>query len=255
MGMLNNVFAKVMPLLQLPLFGNEPQPDSFHVRVSARARRLSVRVYPAGRVEVVVPPRTPARIVQQFVAKHRQWIEERIEECQVQHAALVAPTELHLPALQRHVQVHLKPEQGALKLRQLGDAQILLRGSVHEPTQWCNALYAWLTNVAYTEFQQQLSALATRYDFAFERLQIRRQRTRWGSCSSSGTISLNVCGLFVEPEVLRYLMIHELCHTRHMNHSERFWRLVERCEPNYRELDKQLNVAWRQVPVWMFHVK
>jgi len=85
-----------------------------------------------------------------------------------------------------------------------------------------------------------------------KRLQVRCQRTRWGSCSRLGTISLNVCLLFQPPEVLRYLMIHELSHLRHMNHSPRFWADVARHEPDWRSLDRELLQGWRRVPSWIF---
>ena len=81
---------------------------------------------------------------------------------------------------------------------------------------------------------------------------LRRQRTRWGSCSAAGTISLNVCLMFQRPEVVRYLMVHELCHRRHMNHSDRFWQLVESFEPGWRALDAELLKGWRHVPGWVF---
>ena len=59
------------------------------------------------------------------------------------------------------------------------------------------------------------------------------------------------CLLFLSPALLRYLMIHELSHAQHMNHSSRFWRLVARHEPNYRRLDKQLSGAWKDIPTWV----
>ena len=83
-------------------------------------------------------------------------------------------------------------------------------------------------------------------------LLLRRQRTRWGSCSSAGTISLNVCLMFQQPAVVRYLMIHELCHRRHMNHSKRFWSLVAALEPDWKPLDVELLQGWRHVPAWVF---
>jgi predicted metal-dependent hydrolase len=81
-------------------------------------------------------------------------------------------------------------------------------------------------------------------------VQIRLQRTRWGSCSSSGSISLNASLLFVAPALVRYLFVHELCHLFSMNHSRRFWNAVERFEPDYRALDRKLTAAWALIPLW-----
>ena len=81
---------------------------------------------------------------------------------------------------------------------------------------------------------------------------IRRQRSRWGSCSTRGTISLNCCLMFQRPQVVRYLMIHELSHTVQMNHSRRFWQTVSRHCPDYRRLDRELLDGWRRVPSWVF---
>ena len=102
----------------------------------------------------------------------------------------------------------------------------------------------------------ELGVLLTRVahdcDLHFERIQARRQRTRWGSCSVSGTISLNACALFLDPRVVRYLLVHELCHTKHMNHSKRFWALVQSHEPDYKHLDRALVRGWQSVPGWVF---
>ena len=83
-------------------------------------------------------------------------------------------------------------------------------------------------------------------------VQIRLQRTRWGSCSSAGTVSLNAGLLFLDAAVVRYLLVHELCHLISMSHSRRFWRAVERHEPDYRALDRRLADAWMAVPAWVY---
>ena len=57
--------------------------------------------------------------------------------------------------------------------------------------------------------------------------------------------------MFLEPRLMRYVMIHELCHARHMNHSARFWRQVGSFERDYRRLDKALNSCWKRIPTWV----
>jgi predicted metal-dependent hydrolase len=96
----------------------------------------------------------------------------------------------------------------------------------------------------------QLAQLALTMDCRYARLQVRQQRTRWGSCSTRGTISLNCCLLFQRPEVFRYLLVHELSHLRHMHHGPRFWAHVARFAPDCRELDRELGKGWLRVPQW-----
>jgi len=247
---MNQVINKSSP--QLPLFSATQDPQVWNVRISQRARRLSVRVYPAGRVEVVVPRSTSAWKVQQFVSRHREWINERVKESSAQPIALQPPQEILLPAIERQIRVDSVPTMRATRLRLINDHHLQVRGQLDSPASWARVMNRWLMKVAEQELSHRLQQLANSLGFKYERVQIRRQRTRWGSCSSRGTISLNVCALFLRPEVLRYLLIHELCHTQHMNHSLRFWKLVASCEPNYRELDKELTAAWRHVPPWVF---
>jgi hypothetical protein len=99
----------------------------------------------------------------------------------------------------------------------------------------------------------RLLQLADELNYPVARVSIRSQRTRWGSCSTRGTVSLNCSLLFLASEVVRYLFVHELAHTRHMNHSASFWRLVEKIEPDYRRLDRDLLAGWRTVPSWVFN--
>lgn len=74
----------------------------------------------------------------------------------------------------------------------------------------------------------------------YGRITIRHQRTRWGSCSSKGNLNFNCLLMLLPPEVLDYVVVHELCHRKEMNHSPKFWAEVGRVLPNYRALEKQL---------------
>jgi predicted metal-dependent hydrolase len=113
-------------------------------------------------------------------------------------------------------------------------------------------LRSWLKRSAAQRLSPALLCLAQELQFRVNRVAIRCQRTRWGSCSTRGTISLNCCLLFQRAEVVRYLGVHELAHLKHMNHSPKFWQLVEKFSPDYLGLDRELLSGWRLVPEWVF---
>lgn len=237
---------------QLSLWGADRSEQSWSVRQSARARRLSVRVFRHGGVEIVVPPRTSPQRVSAFVSEHREWIErQRRRSAPVQHWPL-PPAVLELSALGQRWHCVRHGGAGRVRLRELGAAELQLTGALENAEQVRRALRQWLTRHAQRSFEAPLRTLGTQMGLVPGQLQVRCQRTRWGSCSRRGTISLNVCLLFQTPEVLRYLMIHELAHLRHMNHSARFWADVARHEPGWRQLDRELLQGWRRVPSWMF---
>ncbi len=240
---------------QLQLFESRSS-TAWDVRVSRRARRLSVRVYPGGRVEVVVPPGASASLVHRFVHTHREWIDQRVADLSsaAPQAGETRPTLVELRAVGRtfHLDYRASPRRGVVIETVADENRLILSGAVHSDAAIADALRTWLLDVAHDELSVLLTRVAEQCGFSFERVQARRQRTRWGSCSASGTISLNVCLLFLDPAVVHYLMIHELCHTRHMNHSNRFWALVEAHEPDYKRLDKELVRGWQSVPGWVF---
>ena len=128
---------------------------------------------------------------------------------------------------------------------------MVLSGRTGDDKLCVAALKRWLASLAKTEFAPRLRALSVTTGNGYKKMHVRGQKTCWGSHSSSGTISINYCLLFLDPDSLRYLMIHELCHARHMDHSKRFWNLVGKFEPDYKRLDKALTDSWNRVPVWV----
>lgn len=86
----------------------------------------------------------------------------------------------------------------------------------------------------------RLEYFNARYGFPIGRVSIRNQKTRWGSCSSRGTISINYRIVFLSPEEQDYIIVHELCHVREMNHSSRFWALVAKTLPEYQTIKHSL---------------
>ena len=224
------------------------------MRESSRARRLSIKVFPRGKVEVVVPRRTRARDVQAFVDEHRDWIERSRAHfaAQLPPEPFMLPNVVNLPAIGRRFRVRYERQSasGAVRYRCRNDT-VVLSGRTGDDALCIAALKRWLASVAKSEFAPRLRALSVQTDNPYSAMHVRGQRTCWGSHSANGTISINYCLLFLGPELLRYLMIHELCHARHMNHSRRFWQRVRRFEPDYRRLDRELGDAWQRIPAWL----
>jgi len=208
---------------QLSLFETRSSGDAFAVRVSPRARRLTARVHVGGRVEIVVPIGVTARTVRDFVQRFTPWIDRKVAAMQ----SYAAPSSTRFS--DGLISVHAPDERGA---------RLQLRG--------------WLKRAAYERLAPRLLQLADELNYSVSRVSIRCQRTRWGSCSTRGTVSLNCSLVFLKWEIVRYLFVHELAHTKHMNHSASFWRLVEKIEPDYRRLDGELLAGWRTVPGWVF---
>jgi predicted metal-dependent hydrolase len=113
-------------------------------------------------------------------------------------------------------------------------------------------LKAWLRFRVHDSLFPLARKLADKHHLQLRDVLVKSQRTRWASFSAQKNLSLNTKLLFLSPDLVRYAMIHELCHGAFMNHSEAFWRLVEAHEPGFRKYDQQLRESWKKVPQWMF---
>ncbi len=221
-----------------------------NIRHSRRARRIAVRIAAGGRVELVVPRGVSERRAWAFYESRVEWVREHLARRRA--AAPVQefpPRNLHLPLL--GASWRLFRAGGTGRPRVLESGTLLELHGVGEPEAFRRCLLQWLKQRALDALAPRLAALAAQHGFHYNRVRVGNQRSRWGSCSTRGLISLNIALLFQSEDVVRYLLCHELSHTRHMDHSERFWACVERCEPRWRELDRTLCGGWRNVPTWI----
>jgi predicted metal-dependent hydrolase len=242
-------------LLQLDLLGADgggERGDGPRIRVSRRARRLSVRVYPDARVEVVVPPRARPAEVETFLCAHREWIDAKRAQALANRPEPEAfpPATIDFHATGERWRVHVAGGAGRLRLAE--SAGLLTVKGEGTPAALRRLLRNWLMRAALPRLEPRVAAIARANGVRFARVSIRRQRSRWGSCSARGTISLNACLLFQRAAVVDYLIAHELTHVKHMNHSARFWQAVESVCADWRALDRELLQGWRTVPRWMF---
>jgi len=234
---------------QLSLFETRSPNDAFAVRVSERARRLTARVHVGGRVEIVVPVGVGPKHVREFVRRFSPWIDRKVSAMQcLAEAPDSMPGSIDFPLTGEKFEVQWERASPTC-LCEVSRSVKVIAPDVRAGRA---LLQRWLKQAAHHRLAPRLMALADSLKYSVQRVSIRRQRTRWGSCSTRGTVSLNCSLVFLRPEVVNYLFVHELAHTQHMNHSSKFWNLVETIEPNYRRLDRELLAGWRTVPVWVF---
>jgi len=220
-----------------------------NIRESRRSRRLCVRVDRDAVVEVVVPRGTPHRHVASFLAEHEAWIARRVANAVARPVEAFPPPRVALEALGEVWRLHLAAGPGRPKIAAAAGL-LQVRGAAVDSPTLRRLLRRWVIERARHVLPDLAYAFARDAGFSLSGVQVRTQRTRWGSCSTRRVLSLNAAILFQPPAVLRYLLAHEIAHLRHMNHSKAFWATVEALEPRWRELDRLLVRGWERVPQW-----
>jgi predicted metal-dependent hydrolase len=202
----------------------------YTVRRSARARRVRVNVHAqaeqrAACVEVVLPERAPERAAAAAVRELRPWIERRLGEAQ-EVIAILAARAGTVPYL--GVPLELIPQAGRTRVHRSG-GRLLVPAEDALP-----ALERFYRRAARTEVGRRLDAASAIAGRPYRDVHIRSQRTRWASCSPEGRMSFNWRLLLAPERVLDYVIWHEVCHLEVLDHSARFWKLLERRWPSYR---------------------
>jgi len=201
-------------------------PFEFRVRRSPRARRVRVSVDGAGEVEVVLPKRAPERAAAQAVRELTPWIERR-RRTLARAAAELARPEGTVPFLGQDLR--LVPQLGRERVHRRGGELLVPKRDT------AAALERWYRRQARAEIGPRLDAAVARAGTGYSGLTIRGQKTRWASCSSTGHMSFNWRLLLAPPEILDYVVEHEVAHIEVMDHSPRFWRLLASRSPRWRE--------------------
>ena len=236
------------PTIARGIDGLRPKHKHFDysLRVSRRARRVRLAVKPFVGLEVVIPRRFPQHQIERILQQHADWITTQLDKHAPSFAPLRLPTQIKLRLTGQEIDITYQTASRP-RVQEMPYRLMIFHQHHAEALQM---LRKWVRQQARKQLTPRLHAVATEFDFDFQRNSIRSQKSRWGSCSSHGTISLNDQLMFLPADSVRYLMIHELCHTRHMNHSADFWKLVESCCADYRRHEQLLNQGRDLVPDW-----
>ena len=203
---------------------------SVEVRESPRARRLTIKVGPGRAPEVVVPLGTRSREVERLLRRNRDWIERKTEE--LRRAESVSRLGLGRPGV---VWIHgcaypIRHLGGGRPVAALKDSVLRVRGPLADAPA---AIERWYRREARERITRVCAREAPALGVAPTRISVRDQRTRWGSCAPSGSLSFSWRLLLAPLEVMEYVAVHELCHLRELNHSRDFWALLDAARPGW----------------------
>lgn len=212
------------------------------LRRSARRRTLVLRVGEGGEVVVNAPLGMPEGAILGFLGKHLEWIRARQQD--IQRQAVRWEAGACLPYLGGQVVLSPVTEPGRVQVRLDGEAGALLCAA--PPDRLPQAVLAWYQRTARPLLAERLAFHCRRLDRPVPPLRLSNARTRWGSLSPKGVVSLNWRLIKAGWEEIDYVICHELAHFRHRNHSAAFWREVETLYPAWETARRRLRENGRR---------
>ncbi len=247
-------------MLKYPLTFTNGQSLTYYIRQSKRARYVRMEFKEEVGLLVTQPKGVPTYQVVHWVESKKAWIEKNLKKY-LHNAAQKPkpitpqqPSMLPLIAIGETIQIcYEKSAAQTIAVEYKENQKTLhLTGAIGNHKKCTAILVQWLKYYADSILRTMLDELSKITQLHYNKLTIRNQKTRWGSCSSKKNINLNVKLLFLPEHWLRYALIHELCHTVEMNHSKAFWLLVEKYEPNYQSIHKAIQQqAIHYIPIWL----
>lgn len=218
-----------MPIIQDKEFGK------ITIRRSARATQVRVRVAPDGTLRASLPIYAPTFLVKRLLKNSREKLRIILSESKPEytyengmqigksHTLIIRDSNNQISDVIRH---------GQQIIVSLPTNQLPSDPEINRKIR--DTIIAALRIEAKSYLPKRLSYLADKHNFSYDRARFSHASGRWGSCSSNGTISLNIALMKLPFELIDYVIVHELAHTRHMNHGTEFWNLVSSIDPNYK---------------------
>lgn len=205
---------------------------TYRVRHSTKAKHLRLQINHTTGLEVVIPRGCKFEDAEKFIFKKREWILKHLKSI---------PVAEEYAYLGETIRINQRYDLFIKKHKIVLNKSILQVESPSGSTDDANLIFdTWLKHRAKSYLPARTAALSRSYNFKFKQVRIRGQKTRWGSCSASGNISLNYRLMKYRKELIDYVIIHELCHLKELNHSKKFWMLVEKIVPDYKLLKREL---------------
>ena len=201
---------------------------------SRRRRTIGLKVSAAGQIIIAAPQGTPTSLLLQVLTKNQSWIKRKVAERQESWARLQGGAVFYRGQAYR---LSLNPEAPALVARDAGEIRVKAATAA---AAW-PLLTAWYRQEAEGWIRERVHHFARAMGLKAQRVELRPWKRRWGECRPLEDLRFNWRLILLPPDVLDYVVVHELAHLREPGHTPRFWQGVERVLPDYRERRRWLN--------------
>ena len=205
------------------------------VRLNHMASRITLRIAPNGQLRISAPTGTPMIAIKTTISISRRSIRQLFDQYKSQVATYNHDQSIgksHHLVIQKNASANTVSKSGTKILVSLNSQTSI--DNLELQLEIKKQVIAALRKEAKAYLPRRLEFLAHKHGFSYDRVQLTHSSSRWGSCSSKGTISLNIALMNLPFELLDYVLYHELSHTRHMNHSDEFWSVVASIDPDYK---------------------
>lgn len=229
-------------------------PPQFTIKKSTRARYAKLKASVRDGLELVVPARFNQKAIPEILETNKVWIERQLAKINVQRKSIdsrALPDEIHLPPLRQHWKVrYVKSDNKKLQILERPNHEVVLLGNIENKNACKILLRTWVRQKADVYLPHRIEHLSEKTGLTFKKVTIRNQRSRWGSCTATKTINLNYKLIFLPLHLSDHIIIHELCHTVHMDHSTRFWRLVAKFDDAWKKHSHEARDGDKYIPLW-----
>ena len=203
-------------------------------------KHVRIRVSADGTVTLSAPRQVSMRYIREVLRRKEEWINSKLREHSGAFRRIDPRKQVFLEGQAYRVIVQQSSEQGG-RLRCRHDETVVELQAPQPQSNEVEYLIAqWLKDEAHRRLKPLARRISDEVGIPFGKIFLRNQKSRWGSSSSAGNISLNWRVVMLPPPLQRYLIVHELAHQNEMNHSHRYWSLVKKLCPDYPELEKEL---------------
>jgi predicted metal-dependent hydrolase len=225
-------------------------PPQYIIRKHKLAKRIKLRMSKCHGLEITVPPRFNIKNIPGVLEEHKAWI--------IKHFSITPPPEIVLPETislsamnQAWKVLYVDVPTTRFEIIERPNQELILIGKTKNQVACQKELMIWARNQANKYLSSELLTLSKLTQLHFTNITIRDQKTRWGSCTSNKTISLNYKLIFLPPRLMQHVIIHELCHTKYLNHSTKFWQLVAMYDKDWEIHRRELRRADQYIPSWI----